>query len=106
MVPLWVVPSSVTGDERVALVLTCSCAGLGVQGGTGQPMVPPTVNVALRICVTLVEVTTLAVIVWLPFDSVPVLNPWALPLAAVPAKSSGAKLSVRRGVPAMVGLSR
>src|SRR3954454_4952941 len=106
MVPLWVVTSSGTRGERVALVLTCSCAGLGVQGGTGQPMVPPCVTVALRICVRFVELTTLAVIVWLPLDTVPVLNPWALPLAAVPAKSSGAKLSVWRGVPAMVGLSR
>src|SRR3954452_10621126 len=77
MVPLWPVPLSETGDVRVALVLTWSCAVGSVQGGTGQsvgppppppppPELPPTVNVALRICVTLVVVTTRVVIVWLP----------------------------------------
>ena len=64
------------------------------------------VNVALRICVTLVVVTTLVVTVWLPLVSVPALKPTALPFAAVPAKSSGAERSVCRGAPAMVTSSR
>src|SRR5256885_15305706 len=116
MVQLWPVALRPTGDVRVALVLTWSCAVGSLQGGTGQsvgpppppppPELPPTVNVALRICVTLVVVTSRVVMVWLPPVSVPVLNPIALPLDAVPAKSSGAVRSVWRGAPAIVGASR
>jgi hypothetical protein len=54
----------------------------------------PTVNAAVSSEVAPAVVLIRAVIEWLPLDSVPVLKAVALPLVAVPAKSSGAERSV------------